>query len=289
MRSLTRSRSGFTLIELSIVLVILAIAAGGILIGVEILRAARIRSVLNENEVYTQSLRTFKDRYKFYPGDFPGARRLWGELDADEADCIITESERGSTATCDGNGDGVIGGIGTGSYATNSAQLYEMFRAWQHLANAELLTGYFTGVPYASAAVTAYASAPLRDENSAAVFGQNAPQSAFRTGTGWNIGTVWGLYNSCNNDPGEGLDGNVLVFASHASGETFSIGMSDGAENLLTPQEAKSIDTKVDDDLPSSGNLQSIGLQCPTDCTPGADYDLQNKESVCGLVYVRQF
>ena len=112
MRSTDRAQSGFTLVELSIVLVIIAIAAGGILIGVEMTRAARIRSIVSENEVYTQSLRTFKDRYKFYPGDFPGAQRIWGELDADEADCIITESERGSTATCNGNGDGVIGGIG---------------------------------------------------------------------------------------------------------------------------------------------------------------------------------
>ena len=44
--STSRLQSGFTLVELSIVLVILGLMLGGVLAGKEMIRAAQLRSVI---------------------------------------------------------------------------------------------------------------------------------------------------------------------------------------------------------------------------------------------------
>src|SRR4051812_37452108 len=46
------SRSGFTLIELSIVLVIIGLVAGGVLVGREMIYAARIRATISQVEQF---------------------------------------------------------------------------------------------------------------------------------------------------------------------------------------------------------------------------------------------
>lgn len=281
--------NGFTLLELSIVLAILALAMGGVMVGSNMIRAAKLRSIVSEQEAYTQSFRAFKDRYSFYPGDLPNATGLWGALDSNHSTCTTTPAVYGRTDTCNGNGDGMIGGIGAGSYSTTPSQVYEMFRAWQHLVNAELMVGAFTGIAHDSSGVSAYEDAPLRVAESAAVFGKNAPKSAFRGDTGWNVTSTWGLYNTCNDSTGKGLNGTALVFASLAEDEDFNIGLTDGAQNLLSPQEAENMDAKADDGLPSSGNLQAVGLACSVDCSANAAYDIANEARVCGVMYVNQF
>ncbi|MCH2546854.1 MAG: prepilin-type N-terminal cleavage/methylation domain-containing protein [Alphaproteobacteria bacterium] len=280
---------GFTLAEMAIVLVIIAIAIGGALVGADMIRSAKIRAVANESETLSQALRTFKDRYKYNAGDFPNAENIWGQLNATLSTCITIAATQSSTATCNGNGDGSVGGIGAGTYTTTTGQLYEMFRAWQHLNNAELINGFYTGVAHSSAAVTAYESAPLRPAGSTAIFGINAPKSDYSSASGWNIGTTWGLYNSCNDSTGKNLRGNVLVFAGYTATEDFNIGMSDGVEGLLTPQETKTLDAKIDDGLPTNGKMQVIGLSCSVDCSEDTAYNVQNDIKTCGIVLVDQF
>lgn len=63
------SQSGFTLIELSIVLVILGLLIGGILVGSNLISLAGVRATVAQVERYNASVYTFKTRYDGIPGD----------------------------------------------------------------------------------------------------------------------------------------------------------------------------------------------------------------------------
>lgn len=62
MSSLSRKR-GFSLVELSIVLVILGLLTGGILAGQSLIRAAELRAVSTEYSRYATAVQSFRDKY----------------------------------------------------------------------------------------------------------------------------------------------------------------------------------------------------------------------------------
>ena len=64
-------RGGFTLIELSIVLVIIGLLAGGVLVGRDLIAAAALRSQITQIEKYNAAANTFRAKYGFLPGDLP--------------------------------------------------------------------------------------------------------------------------------------------------------------------------------------------------------------------------
>ncbi len=60
---------GFTLIELSIVLVIIGLVVGGVLVGRDLIKAAEIRAQISQIEKYNTAVHTFKLKYNGIPGD----------------------------------------------------------------------------------------------------------------------------------------------------------------------------------------------------------------------------
>src|SRR3954471_15989161 len=64
---------GFTLIELSIVLVIIGLVVGGVLVGQDLIKAAQIRSAVSKIEKYNTAVHTFRTKYNALPGDIPNA------------------------------------------------------------------------------------------------------------------------------------------------------------------------------------------------------------------------
>src|SRR5438477_2747635 len=65
------SQQGFTLIELSIVLVIIGLIVGGILVGQDLIKAAEIRATVGQVEKYNSAVNTFRSKYNGIPGDIP--------------------------------------------------------------------------------------------------------------------------------------------------------------------------------------------------------------------------
>ena len=122
----------FTLVELSIVLVILGLLVGGVLTGQSLIRAAELRSVSTDLTRYEAAMNTFRDKYFGLPGDMTNATAFWGTA-TDCADYLVPRP----TGTCNGNGDGLW--IST----------IEMALVWQQLNKAGLVEGGYNGA-YAS-------------------------------------------------------------------------------------------------------------------------------------------
>ena len=65
-----RSRqTGFTLVEIAIVLVIIGLLLGGVLKGQELIENSRIKSIVNDMKAIQAAYNGYIDRYKALPGD----------------------------------------------------------------------------------------------------------------------------------------------------------------------------------------------------------------------------
>jgi len=116
-------QSGFTLVEIAIVLVIIGLLLGGVLKGQELITQAKIKNVANDFNGLTSAIYSYQDRYKRLPGDDPGAGR-W------------TFTGGGGGAVPAGNGDNVVGGTYESTNNANESRLF-----WAHLRLAGFIGG----------------------------------------------------------------------------------------------------------------------------------------------------
>jgi len=228
---------GFSLVELSIVLVILGLLTGGILAGQSLIRAAELRSVVADFNRYLSATQTFREKYLSIPGDFTRATQFWGRQ-TNTADCVTNSSASvNSAGSCDGNGDASIGSAGAVS------QSGEGFQFWRQLALAGLIEGNYTGIASSTAV-------------NQSIVGTNVPGSRIST-AGWTVsGGTMGDSNNFNLNYNWGF-----IFGAQTS--TNSTG---GV--ILKPEEAWGIDVKMDDGKPAYG--RAIAVMYAT-CTNAAD------------------
>ena len=63
------AQSGFTLVEIAIVLVIIGLLLGGILKGQEMITQAKIKNLINDFNGLAAAMYSYQDRYRAMPGD----------------------------------------------------------------------------------------------------------------------------------------------------------------------------------------------------------------------------
>ncbi len=68
-----RKQSGFTLIEIAIVLVIIGLLLGGVLKGQELITSARVRNLISQQDGVKAAYFGFLDRFRALPGDYSQA------------------------------------------------------------------------------------------------------------------------------------------------------------------------------------------------------------------------
>src|SRR5580698_8278077 len=130
---LNPSEKGFTLIELSIVLVIIGLIVGGVLVGQDLIHAAGVRATISQIEKYNTAVNTFRAKYDCLPGDCANAAQF-GFV------------PRGQYAG-EGDGNGVIEGVsanGSGNNNGSYENIGETTVFWVDLSQAGLIDGSFT-------------------------------------------------------------------------------------------------------------------------------------------------
>ena len=80
--SFVHTKLGFSLVELSIVIVIIGILVGGIAGLQSYIRNAEIKNMLTESKVFISAFNQFQTRYKAPPGDFINASGIWPQCAA---------------------------------------------------------------------------------------------------------------------------------------------------------------------------------------------------------------
>ena len=136
-----RKQTGFTLIEIAIVLVIIGLLLGGILKGQELITGAKVRNLISQVDGVKAAFFGFQDRYRAYPGDYTQAS--------------VNIPNVGGSATPDptfnGNGNGRIEPTAA-TTNTPAGCCLESVLVWDHLSHAGFITGTYKAVPAATAA-----------------------------------------------------------------------------------------------------------------------------------------
>ena len=123
MKSLKNQQSGFTLVEIAIVLVIIGLLLGGILKGQELINSAKVKNLAQDFKTVPLYIYGYQDRFKALPGDDPKANsNLPGPPAAQLAGGTI--------------GNGVIDGFWNSTTLTDESYLF-----WQHVRMANFAAG----------------------------------------------------------------------------------------------------------------------------------------------------
>lgn len=191
-------RKGFTLVELSIVLVIIGLLIGGILVGQSLIDSAKINAQIRQLKQYDIAISLFKNKYKKLPGD---------------ASIGIG---------CAGDEDGNV-------YASNLTGEHECM--WHQLSQSKMINEIYI-----------YSGTPNFSHGQ----GKNFPLAAISDKAGiLTVGdlnsNIWHLLGVNEN----GIDSHNQNFG-HSTGD------------MMTSAQALSLDTKLDDGLPSSGDVATF-------------------------------
>ena len=218
------NRNGFTLVELSIVLVIIGLLIGGILVAQSMIRTVKIQSTVRQLAQFDAAVNNFITKYNYLPGDTPiiGTIALSGGAGLGDQNWFLADGTNATEVT------NFAGEIGT---------------FW----NALSLSGFSTnnagtnGNTYVQAAFVPPAT--ISNTGSSA----NIPKSiAGASGAGF---VAFGA--SVN---GANANWYGLISTQQYTGSAYVA--TSASNSALIPSDAAAIDAKIDDGIANSGNVR---------------------------------
>lgn len=232
---------GFTLIELSIVLVIIGLLVGGVLVGRDLINSSKIRAQVSQVEEYSTAFYTFKIKYGYFPGDMPPTEALQLGFFA------FTGAQAGKGCkgnnTAYGNDDGIINGVN------------EALPFWSHLSDSKLIGGSYAGT----------AGNLLLATSASCVALSGRPPSGLPTTTaGWElyvpktklfpIGQIVVLGNY------PVAPTTTIIYFSNTKKTNMFLLEDELSSAIASSREFYNIDSKMDDGLPASGNIRNFAV-----------------------------
>jgi len=230
-KTFSSKKSAFSLIELSIVLIIIGLLIAGITGGASLIKSSELRSIMGEARGYAVAVNSFFTQYDRYPGD--------------------SEIAVGGSSQCKGDRDNTIEFYNSAGSPANCA---EGIDAWNDLKDIGAIDLVLTLTTTEVAGSTVPALTPVT----------NIPGSKIK-GAGWAFDYLDLADTSLHNVVVlTGITtGSVTNLINHATGS------SRGATGIVAPGDALSIDSKIDDGAANTGNVK--GWDKTAECrTPGA-------------------
>jgi prepilin-type N-terminal cleavage/methylation domain-containing protein len=243
---------GFTLVELSIVIIIIGFLIAGISAGTSLVKQVKLSAVISDFTDYQIVYNNFKSRYNAIPGDMGNGESFW-------PDCA-------DTIPCNGNDNGIIQWHG-------SVSVDETVLAMRQLFLAGLITK----------GGTAIIPANYSDE---IILAPWFPES--KLGCCLYIAGPTPTYTDTIYPP---QPDNISPWAATKENAIFlitAIGFT--ASGIISPEDSFSIDMKVDDAKASdtgflgasTGKIRAYGDSNNT-CLTGGNYDLASTAKSCIL------
>jgi prepilin-type N-terminal cleavage/methylation domain-containing protein len=275
-----KTHAGFTLVELSMVLVIIGLITGSVLVGKDLIKIAQIRKQIKQFEYYETAIYAFRDKYAGYPGDIEDPSRFFTDI----------TSVAGSIR--EGNGNDIVELDGDNYYDDNvnwDAKAGEARRLFPQLSEAGLVTESHDGSRFIDRGI------PRTKLNENAGFfiasstnfevdagGRELDILQFRRGANamWFVACNAGNNSSVATPPGSAIPFNNVMF------------YWDDACGIFSSFDLRNLDTKIDDGLPLSGRLfgfggHQINNDCLDEANPGGIiYRADQSTKQCQAAYV---
>ncbi len=261
MMILKNKQSGFTLVEIAIVLVVIGLLLGGILKGQQLINSARVRNMADQNSGVQTAYFGFIDRFRQIPGDMAPA-------DA----CTAIGSAVDAAAAC-----AVPANAPGGDRNGRVDQWEEAGAVWAHLSAAGFLNGTFTGVTTDAATYTA------------GVLSGDVPGNAFQQ-------PIMLAYTN-DYEAGAGAPTIRLAFAFGSGVQPslyreLDVKLDDGsaATGVMRPTVDTAVAGETGDDFAASLIWDGTGGSGP-DCVNGegtaaASYNVDSDNETCNAVYL---
>jgi prepilin-type N-terminal cleavage/methylation domain-containing protein len=250
--------SGFTLIELSVVMVIIGLIMGGVMVGVAQIEQFKIRAQMSQFKQYETAYYQFKDVYGGIPGDLVSPTQFWPGIASPSS-----TSQRGN-GTIDNQTAGNNGFSNTGK---------EGLHFYLQLGKSGLVGREFTGTFVKNDGVL---MAKINESIGVGI-GQTSEGASGTQLSAAERAITYAAAMYLNN----------IDFSG--AGQLINTGVNAG----VTPEQVKNMDVKMDDGIARKGKLKAYTLRGNTTnmCLTGTDgdYNLSSPDRVCVIEYILEF
>lgn len=226
-KTFSQKKSAFSLIELSIVLIIIGLLIAGVTGGASLIKSSELRSIMGEARAYATAVNGFYTQFNYLPGDYGVA----------------------IGASCVGDADGKIEfgtacASGTGGEGSN---------AWAQMLNAKVIDTNVVST-----------GTPQTDATAISTFGTYAPASKVKA-SGWAFDyRLSGTSSTAFANEAAATAQNVVVLtgaiASGTAGTTNLLGNTAAGKSsvAIMATDALSIDAKIDDSNAGTGKVRGV-------------------------------